>query len=59
MNQVPEKLYLGQKYKNFKKHVMNEQRSAYKSYIEQMIMNLLLNDPDQNIIRARVAQWVR
>jgi hypothetical protein len=24
-----------------------------------MIMNLLLNDPDQNIIRARVAQWVR
>jgi hypothetical protein len=24
-----------------------------------MIMNLLLNDPDQNIIRALVAQWVR
>jgi hypothetical protein len=24
-----------------------------------MIMNLLLNDPDQNIIRARVAKWVR
>ena len=38
---------------------MNEQRSAYKSYTEQMIMNLLLNDPDQNIIRARVAKWVR
>jgi hypothetical protein len=32
MNQVPEKLYLGQKYKYFKKHVMNEQKSAYKSY---------------------------
>ena len=29
MNQVPEKLYLGQ---NLKQHVMKEQRSAYKSY---------------------------
>ena len=28
---------------------MKEQRSAYKSYIEKMILNLLLNDPDQNI----------
>jgi hypothetical protein len=42
MNQVPEKLYLGQ-------NVMKEQRSAYKSYIEKIILNLLLNHPDQNI----------
>ena len=28
---------------------MKEQRSAYKSYIEKIILNLLLNDPDQNI----------
>ena len=46
MNQVPEKLYLGQ---NLKQHVMKEQRSAYKSYIEKNILNLLLNYPDQNI----------
>ena len=46
MNQVPEKLYLGQ---NLKQHVMKEQRSAYKSYIEKIILNLLLNYPDQNI----------
>jgi len=37
------------KYKNLKQHVMKEQRSAYKSYIEKMILNLLLNEPDQNI----------
>jgi hypothetical protein len=42
--QVPEKLYLCQ---NLKQHVMKEQRSAYKSYIEKIILNLLLNDPDQ------------
>jgi hypothetical protein len=30
-------------------HVMKEQRSAYKSYIEKIILNLLLNYPDQNI----------
>ena len=42
MNQVPKKLYLGQ-------NVMKEQRSAYKSYIEKIILNLLLNHPDQNI----------
>jgi hypothetical protein len=41
MNQVLEKLYLGQNLK--------QQRSAYKSYIEQIILNLLLNYPDQNI----------
>ena len=46
MNEVPEKLYLGQ---NLKQHVMKEQRSAYKSYIEKIILNLLLNYPDQNI----------
>ena len=28
---------------------MKEQRSAYKSCIEKMILNLLLNYPDQNI----------
>jgi hypothetical protein len=28
---------------------MKEQRSAYKTYIEKMILNLLLNYPDQNI----------
>ena len=28
---------------------MKEQRSAYKSFIERMILNLLLNYPDQNI----------
>jgi hypothetical protein len=28
---------------------MKEQRSAYKSYIEKITLNLLLNDPDQNI----------
>jgi hypothetical protein len=28
---------------------MKEQRSAYKSYIEKIILNLLLNYPDQNI----------
>ena len=28
---------------------MKEQRSANKSYIEKMILNLLLNDPDENI----------
>jgi hypothetical protein len=28
---------------------MKEQRSAYKSYIERIILNLLLNYPDQNI----------
>jgi hypothetical protein len=39
MNQVPGKLYLGQ---NLKQHVMKEQRSAYKSYIEKIILNLLL-----------------
>ena len=26
---------------------MREHRSAYKSYIEKIILNLLLNDPDQ------------
>jgi hypothetical protein len=46
MNQVPEKLYLGQ---NIKQHVMKEQRSAYKSYIEKNIQSLVLNYPDQNI----------
>jgi hypothetical protein len=46
MNQVPEKLYLGQ---NLKQHVMKEERSAYKSYIEKIIRNLVLNYPDQNI----------
>ena len=48
MNQVPEKLYIGQ---NLKQHVMKEQRSAYKSYryIEKNILNLLLDYPDQNI----------
>ena len=46
MNQVPGKLYLGQ---NLKQHVMKEQRSAYKSYIEKIILDLLLNYPDQNI----------
>ena len=46
MNQVPEKLSWS-KYKNLKQHVMKEQRSAYKSYIEKIILNLLLNDPDQ------------
>ena len=46
MNQVPEQLYLGQ---NLKQYVMKEQRSAYKSYIEKIILNLLLNYPDQNI----------
>jgi hypothetical protein len=39
MNQVPEKLYIGQ-------NVMKEQRSAYKSYIEKNILNKLLNYPD-------------
>jgi hypothetical protein len=29
--------------------VMKEQRSAYKSYIEKITLNLLLNYPDQNI----------
>jgi hypothetical protein len=28
---------------------MKEQRSAYKYYIEKIILNLLLNDPEQNI----------
>jgi hypothetical protein len=42
MNQIPEKLYLGQ-------NVMKEQRSAYKSYTEKIILNLLLNYPEQNI----------
>ena len=37
------------KYKNLLQHAMKEQRSAYKSYIEKMILNLLLNYPDQNI----------
>jgi hypothetical protein len=26
-----------------------EQKSAYKSYIEKMILNLPLHDPDKNI----------
>jgi hypothetical protein len=30
-------------------HVMKEQRSAYKSYIAKIMLNLLLNYPDQNI----------
>jgi hypothetical protein len=42
MNQVPEKLYLGQ---HLKQHGMKEQRSAYKSFIEKIILNLLLNYP--------------
>jgi hypothetical protein len=42
MNQIPEKLYLGQ-------NVMKEQRSAYKSYTKKIILNLLLNYPEQNI----------
>jgi hypothetical protein len=46
MNQVPEKLYLGQ---YLKQHVIKEQRSAYKSFIAKIILNLLLNYPDQII----------
>jgi hypothetical protein len=46
MNQVPEKLYLGQ---NLKKTCDERTRSAYKSYIEKNILNLLLNFPDQDI----------
>jgi hypothetical protein len=46
MNQVPEKLSLGQ---NLKQHVMKKQRSAYKFYIEKNILNLFLNYPNQNI----------
>ena len=47
-NEVPEKLYHGRDKKNLKQHVMKKQRSTYKSYIEKMILNILLNDPDQN-----------
>jgi hypothetical protein len=36
-------------HKNLNQHVMKEQRSAYKSYIEKITLNLLLNYPDQNI----------
>jgi hypothetical protein len=37
-----------EKYKQLKHQVQKEQRHAYNTYIEKLILDLLTNDPDQS-----------